>query len=870
MQQPHRRRVIALALCLALPGILVALRLDASGGGHDVFAWWLLAPAFALADVVALRLRPAGRLVGAALTTAPLIVGLLLASPVDVMAGRVLAATLVGVIWRDRPVPRIGLDAALVAAVTAAAQAVFTLLANGADLTGDRERALAAVLGGTVAALVDTVVVTMVANRSAASVSGAERVRSLLACVAGAGMAGVAGVGLVTLVPPEVFRAQSALVTVVLVGVLTVERVAQSLADRRQSLERLRRLSDAMVRAHASTDVVSLLLAQSLELVGARYAEVVLDAPDLPVAGVDESAGRSRWVLRAGVEPTGPGPDVDPPAETLPGFATLLADPSTGYVVVTRDVPADRAFLSARGLTEAVLVLLRSEERPIGHVLVGDRRVGSLAPTAVEGRLLQIVANHASEALRTGRLIHRLHVEARQDELTGLPNRLQLRELLDAAAERSASGGPSCAVMVLDLNGFKAINDTLGHQAGDELLQVLAARLAEAAADRATVARLGGDEFSVLSTVCGEPESARDLAVRLLTAFAEPVLVSGARLRVGGSIGVALGPDHGRTGSDLLRHADIAMYAAKASGGGHRLFAPDLVELTASGLTLATDLRDAIDRGEISVVAQPLVDLVTDELHSVEVLARWQHPDLGEVPPEQFFAAAERSGQVQALSACVLDHALALSRRCLDAGLRLRVAVNLAARWLSEPTLPEQVGAALARHGVAADLLCLELTERSVIADPRRVNETLARLRSTGVHLSVDDFGTGYSSLTYLSRLPVDQMKIDKSFVSELDASERDRAIVRSMIDLGRNLGLEVVAEGVSTASARQVLADLGCRLGQGYLIARPVDPEDLLQRLAAPAGSTASGAAAGPVGVPVQRAQLRGSSSLPDAVPGR
>jgi diguanylate cyclase (GGDEF)-like protein len=398
---------------------------------------------------------------------------------------------------------------------------------------------------------------------------------------------------------------------------------------------------------------------------------------------------------------------------------------------------------------------------------------------------------------------------------------------------------------VLDFDGFKAINDTLGHQAGDELLRVLSGRLADAAGSDATVARLGGDEFAVLSTRYADAGRAVQLARRLLSVFETPVTVAGARLRLGGSLGLALGPEHGGSGSDLLRNADIAMYVAKGAGGGLRMYSADQVELTASGLTLASDLRDAIDQQQISVAVQPLVELATGALHSAEVLARWHHPELGEVPPEQFFAAAERSGQVQALSACVLDRALELSRQWRSLGLQVRVAVNLATRWLADPSLPDQVGGALARHGVAAGMLCLEITERGVIADPKHTTQTLSRLRAMGVHLSVDDFGTGYSSLTYLSRLPVDQMKIDKSFIADLDANHRDRAIVRSMIDLGRNLDLEVVAEGVMTTASRDVLQELGCRLGQGYLIARPLSPRELPDYLR-------GHAAAVPAGVPV------------------
>ena len=430
---------------------------------------------------------------------------------------------------------------------------------------------------------------------------------------------------------------------------------------------------------------------------------------------------------------------------------------------------------------------LRVDDRAVGHLVVGDR-TGEARFAAGDVRLLETVANHGSVALRNGRLIERLHFEARRDELTGLPNRLHFREILAEAAAAAERGAP-CAIMVLDFDGFKAINDTLGHQAGDDLLRVLAGRLAGLAADDAVVARLGGDEFAVLVPGCATAASASTVAGRLLGAFDDPVPVGDAQLRLSGSLGIALAPQHGSTGSELLRAADIAMYAAKAGAGGQRMYTPDRGARSADALGLAADLRDAVGAGQIDVALHPVTDLRTGTLHSVEVRACWRHPRLGEVEPALLLEAAERSGQVAALSALVLDRALLLARRWLDEGRPVPLTVDLAPRLLADAGLPRQVAAALHRHGVPPDLLRLEIQEAGVLSDPRRRLDALERLHATGVRLGLGGFGTGYSSLTYLSRLPVDQLSLDGSFVRRLAGHARDQAVARTVVDLAAASG---------------------------------------------------------------------------------
>jgi len=794
----------ASALVLAAAGTRPPALADRPG-----VPWWIFAGLFAVTEACVVQLRLRREAFSLSLSEAPLVIGLFLASPGELLLGRVVGSALVFVAYRRQGLLKAGFNTALVAAGTAVATSAFaTLLPAG---TRDGPAVWASALAATAAAgVLDSVALMLVVAWYGSSVT----LRGLLG-EAGSSIAVSTAVGGTGLFAVTALGAQARW-PLVAAGALVLlgYRAFAALADRHTSLERLYRLSDALAAAPAWDDVVTSVLVQAGDLLRAGYVELLLTGHGPGRTPL----GPQRWSLRpgGGIE----GPD---DAARLAGVGLALPPPGPALLrpKARKGDPGAAAFLAARGLGEALVVPLRVDERAVGHLLVAGR-TGAARFATGDVRLLETVANHGAIALRNGRLIQRLGFEAHHDELTGLPNRLSFRELLDVTAADAGRSPAPCAVMVLDFDGFKAVNDTLGHPAGDELLRVLAGRLDRAAGTDALVARLGGDEFAVLSTLWTGPDAAVALAGRLLAVFDEPVAVAGARLRLGGSLGISLGPDHGTSGADLLRNADIAMYAAKTSGGGARLFSPDLADTTAEGLTLASDLRDAIAADDVGVAVQPIVDLTSGSVHSVEVLPRWRHRELGDVGAEPLFQAADRSGQVLALSVRVLERSLGLARGWVDAGTPVRVAVNLAPRWLVDAGLPEYVTTALERHGVPAELLGLELREASVLADPRRALETLRLLQAAGVHLVVDDFGTGYSSLTYLTRLPVDQLKIDASFVGRLGDSAQDRTIVRSIVDLGRTLGLEVVAQGVADEDTRRVLVELGCRLGQGPLFPLP------------------------------------------------
>lgn len=830
---PTSRLAVVGGMVVVLLIALVPMALGRPAGlaGLDTLPWWAFAIAFAVTEAGGLNVAVRGRCYSISLSGIPLAAGLYLADPASLLFGRLVGTLLIS-LWyrRHTPVNLLAGTFAVVAGTTVAElmSRALVLSVPVLSLPGCALTVVAVVL----AVLVEITLLLRVHSAVAGPQDEAIRllVRSLVAGVIGA----VAG-----LFPVLAISRGDAVSAVALLGpgLVLGFRAFALMSERHARLRRLYDLAGALAGVTDPTRAIPLIIGESADVLQARYAELVL-TEDLPVHRA--LAGPLMWVFRAG-QITGP--------RTPSGDLLALPFPPVEGRLVRGSDRAERSFLRARGIGQAVQVPLRIDGTVVGHLVVGERGGGERGFADGDLATLSTVADRAAIALRDGHRLERLQFEARHDALTGLPNRLDFRAQLDESVKGLLSGGRPCAVMLLDLNGFKAINDTLGHQAGDQLLRELAERLRQRAGRVATIARLGGDEFAVLAPGMGDG-AARALARRLLSAFDEPVVVEGNELRAGGSLGVAVGPDQGVSGSELLQRADVAMYVAKAAGGGYRMFTASMDLPTARVHTLGAALREALHAGEIGIAVQPIVDLSTGQVHSLEALARWHHPELGEIPPADFFAAAERNGLVVELSLRVLDQALAGAREWLDAGQRVRVAVNLAPGWLADPDLPEQITTALARHAVPAELLSLEVSESDLIDQPDTGRGALAsmdRLRAIGVRLSLDDFGTGYSSLTFLSRMPVDQIKIHQSFVTALRSGGRNRAMVQSIIDLGRNLGLDVVAEGVADAHTRIELRRMGCPLGQGYFFNAPM----ALDELAWASGRRLTGFGPWPAGTP-------------------
>jgi len=415
--------------------------------------------------------------------------------------------------------------------------------------------------------------------------------------------------------------------------------------------------------------------------------------------------------------------------------------------------------------------------------------------------------------------------QALTDALTGLPNRTLLGTR--AAESLLESGDAGTALLLFDLDRFKEVNDTLGHHVGDRFLQVVASRLAAAVRPGDTVVRLGGDEFALLLPGTGA-EEAEQTARRLLEAVRAPIVLDGLHVDVDASVGIAVAPEHGNDLDALLQHADVAMYLAKGTGSGVEHYDVSRDRNTTSRLVMLGELRRALSGGELEVHYQPKARLVSGRVTGVEALVRWRHPERGLVPPDEFVPLAESSGLIEALTGHVLDRAVRQAAAWRAQGLDLRVAVNVSVRDLSGNLLVDSVAAALTRHGLPAGCLLLEVTEGSLFAESHRAAATLLRLDELGVALSLDDFGTGWSSLGHLRRLPVQELKVDRSFVQRMAADARDAAIVRSVVDLGVGLGMRVVAEGVEDSATWRLLAEMGCDEAQGWLLSR-AEPAEVL-----------------------------------------
>jgi len=580
-------------------------------------------------------------------------------------------------------------------------------------------------------------------------------------------------------------------------------------------------------------------LLSKVSLVVAGAGREVADEPDgpphdvwLPAAElIREQLNATRVVLHreafpeAGLrtvvagEPLPPSAPKDDPAILT---ASALSGGSGGAVQHANIVdagPRVQHELELRGAREALVARLRGAHQLLGVLEVHDLQSRLRGFSAADVRLAGTLASHLATAMDNRRLLARLRHDAYHDPLTGLRNRLGFRQ----AAGDYLAKHPSCAVVVVDLDVLTSVNDALGHAWGDQTMLAAGRRVREVLGDAVPAARLEGDTFAVL-LLDVDPGQALAHAERLRHALSAPYPVDKLTVECNAVAGVALtGIEPTDDVNVLLQRADVALHAARSSESKVRSYLPSMGQLFLRRFQLVTQFRGAIDDGQIEVHYQPKVALATKQVIGAEALVRWRHPELGMLNPNEFISIVETTGLVDVLTSFVLDRSLRRVRQWLDDGLQLSVAVNLSVRNLDDGNFPDRVVEALRRHGVPAGLVNFEITESAVMREPERALPVLRRLHEIGVGLAVDDFGTGYSSLAYLRRLPVDEVKIDKSFVLGMGSDLSDLAVVRAIVDLGHSLSLTVVAEGVEEDAVRLQLTEMGCDVAQGFLFSRPL-----------------------------------------------
>jgi diguanylate cyclase (GGDEF)-like protein len=618
-------------------------------------------------------------------------------------------------------------------------------------------------------------------------------------------------------------RAHEWAVVPLLVAVATfvmAYRAYAAVSERHSRLQHLYEFGRA-ITGHTQTDaIVAALLTQ---------VRSILLAEDARLVAVDTNGGASKELtVEAGKLNAHP-----------PGWLT----DSDGWImahVVQRRQPllirrgsrdlAAREWLRRNSLREAMFVpvVIDDDDR---SVLIIANRLGEIRGyDEDELGLLDTLAKQAAVELRSSRLVRRLRHESLHDATTGIPNRSSLQLAVEA---RLAVPGGTIALGMIDLDAFKDVNDSFGHHSGDQMLTILAKRLVDAVGDRGDVCRFGGDEFAVALYDMSQAASA--LCLRgVIEQLSRPIEIEGTAIEVGASIGLAVAPEQANTWAELVRRADVAMYAAKSAGRVVVAYDETLEGSGRSRLGLVAALHRAIDDDELQVYVQPKATLSDSRVVSTEALVRWTHPDLGPMSPAEFIPLAERSGLVRELTSSVLDKAVAACARWQHVAPNVGVAVNISARCLQDDFIEAAVERVLRRHRLPAALLTLEITESSIMADPERTSGLLHRLRRRGVELSIDDFGTGYSSLSYLRRLPVGELKIDRSFVSRMTASADDSAIVQAIVELAHTLDLSVVAEGVEDAATWDLLRQAGVDVAQGYLLAKPMPAADFASWVAA------------------------------------
>jgi diguanylate cyclase (GGDEF)-like protein len=807
-------------LAAAMTAVAVPLHaylVSPAGTGSPLFlSWWALGIGFLVTEMFVIHLHVKRDAHSASLSEIPLLLGLAAASPAGLVVGRLSGTALALVLHRKSRGAKLLFNLALCYLETVGTLAVYSALMGGRSPVSASGLAVASaalmvsVLLG--AAMVSTAILLTNPGRPYPAI-----LRSMLSGLAISSTGVVLALGSLLMFWREPISLVAAYFVVAII--YSVLRRFGSLNRKFEDLEAVHAFTSAIDAAVDTEALVAATLAHTRSLFDADFAEVVL----------------SRGLTSTSTFSKGDSGPVRRPAS--PAVLGVVSSQTNGSAVVGMLSDADPEIVEhyrSRGIPSGMVAEMHGGAGTATLIVVGngpDRdRFGK-----EELRVFGTLARQARVSFERGRLVDRLRHEVGQkehqalhDALTGLPNRLHFTIAVEDAIRKARDGDHRVAVLLIDLDRFKEVNDTLGHQRGDVLLQEMSLRLTSTVGGDDHAARLGGDEFGVVLREISSVSDATEWARRIGAELRKPFRNEGLSIQVTGSIGIALAPDHGSDGTTLLRRADVAMYEAKGSDSTYEVYDPRRDGYSTRRLALAAELSEAIEAGTLFLEYQPKASLATGEVVGVEALARWHHPDHGPVPPEEFISLAERTGLIRPLTEQVMHAAFRDRSRLLAEGHSLTVAVNVAASSLDDPDFPDLVARLIGEHDVDPQAVVLEVTETTMMADSARTRLVLAGLHELGVVLSIDDFGTGYSSLAYLSSLPVDEVKIDRSFVLNMAVDERLANIVHNTAALVHSLGLRVVAEGAENRGTWELLAEAGCDTAQGYYVARPLGFTDL------------------------------------------
>ena len=798
-----------------LPGLDLGFRIP----------WWAMAAMFYVAELGVVHLRFRRDAYSFSMSEIPLVLGFFFAEPALLVPAQLLGSFLALLVHRRQPLLKLGFNLSQFVLQSSLATVVFSRVVTlgdpsggagwfGAFLATQVTVWLAAVLISAAIHLAGDRIPPKTAWRALALGIVATAMNTSLALVGVTILQGHPGAAWLAVVPPVV---------------LFIAYAAYS--SKRTDHERLESLYEATRALHQAPQLESAMATaatQGRKLLDAQMSEVIL----LP-RGSQETAYSTRL---------GPGDEI----EVMQPIDFDIPDPLWDQILVHRHAvllsrPINesrrRGYLASRSLRDAVMAPLLGSEGVVGVMVVGNR-LGDVSTFQDEDlKLLETLAKHVAVSLENGRLedslaqLTRLKEELRHqafhDSLTRLPNRTLFTERVAHAVSRRTRTHKSLAVLFLDVDDFKTINDSLGHTAGDQVLITVADRLARCLRPTDTVARLGGDEFGILLDDMNDPSDALMAAERIIGTLGEPTHLAGREMSIKASVGITLHSD-GADAETLLRNADLAMYMAKRRGKGrYQVFETSMHTEMVQRLELTANLRHGVRRGEFDVHYQPIVHLDTGRIAGVEALARWKHPARGLLLPAEFMALAEETGLIVPLGWDVLREASQRARLWQQAFDRERcftISVNLSPKQLMDPSLIKEVASSLDESGLEPCSLTLEITEDVFLQEAEGTLIRLRELKQLGVRLAIDDFGTGYSSLSYLERFPVDILKIAKPFVDGLGTEGRESALVQAVIGLGNALGLQTVAEGIERPEQRDRLLDLKCEQGQGYFFGRPLE----------------------------------------------